>query len=195
MRKNRATRSAMQGAAAVLLLTSLGACQGLKESLGLNKQAPDEFTVVTKAPLVMPPDYTLRPPRPGAEPTQETAPRQLARDALLGQNRSSVLSDAKLQSAGEASLLSKAGATNADPSIRDQINRETTQLVEKDKSFTDALIFWRKPDLPGTVIDANKESQRLKENAAVGLPPTEGDSPVIKKKQKALFEGILPKIF
>jgi hypothetical protein len=189
MRKYWATRSTMRGLAALGLLSGLAACQGLKEQLGLNKQPPDEFTIVTKAPLVMPPDYTLRPPRPGAEPTQETAPRQLARDALLG-NRSSVLSDAKLQSLGETSLLAKAGASNVDPSIRDQINRETSQLVDKDKSFADALIFWRKPAAPGTVIDAEKESQRLRENSAVGLPPTEGDSPIIKKKKKAIFEGI-----
>jgi len=175
-----------------LLLLSAGlavtACEGIKDQLGLNKKAPDEFTVVTKAPLVMPPDFTLRPPRPGAEPAQETQPRQLAREALTG--RPSVLADRSQSSPGEAALLSKAGATNVDPSIREVINRETTQLVQKDKSFADALMFWRKPDLPGTVVDAEKEAQRLRENAAIGRAPTAGETPTIKRKKRALLEGL-----
>lgn len=187
MRAVRLARSSVV-LTAIAGLLGLTGCEGIKEQLGLNKKAPDEFTVITKAPLVMPPDFTLRPPRPGAEPTQETQPRQLAREALTG--RQSVLAERNLSSAGESALLRKAGATNADASIRDTINRETSQLVQKDKSFTDALIFWRKPDPPGTVVDPLKESQRLKENAAIGKAPTEGDTPVIKKKKKAILEGI-----
>jgi len=38
----------------------------------------DEFAVVTKAPLIMPPDYNLRPPRPGAARPQEQSERQQA---------------------------------------------------------------------------------------------------------------------
>ena len=172
------------------LLPAIGliGCEGIKNQLGLNKKAPDEFTVVTKAPLVMPPDFTLRPPRPGAEPSQEAQPRQQAREALTG--RPSVLADRNLSSPGEAAVLRKAGATNADASIRETINRETSQLVAKDKSFADQLIFWRKPDQPGQVVDAEKEAQRLRENAAIGKAPSEGDTPVIKRKKKAIFEGI-----
>ena len=43
----------------------LGGCGGFRDAVGLNKRAPDEFAVVSKAPLVIPPDYGLRPPRPG----------------------------------------------------------------------------------------------------------------------------------
>ena len=42
----------------------LGGCDTTKEALGLNKKAPDEFSVVTKAPLVLPPEFGLRPPEP-----------------------------------------------------------------------------------------------------------------------------------
>ena len=44
---------------------------------------PDEFAVVTRAPLSMPPDYGLRPPRPGAARPNETSPRDDARSKLL----------------------------------------------------------------------------------------------------------------
>ena len=193
MRRHRFARPFLRNGArvvtAVTLAVGLGACEGIKDQLGFGKKAPDEFAVVTKAPLVMPPDFTLRPPRPGAEPTQEPPTRQLARDALVGRG-SSILADRNLSSPGESALSSKAGATNADASIRDVINRETTQLVSKDKSFADALIFWRKPDPSGSVVDAEKEVQRLRENAAIGKTPTEGEVPVIKRKRKGLLEGI-----
>lgn len=187
MRGNRYARSILRLGAIGLAATSLGACEGIKDQLGLGKKAPDEFSVVTKAPLVMPPDFTLRPPRPGAEPTQEAQPRQLAREALVG--RQSVIADRNLSSPGESALLRKAGATDADPSIREIINRETTQLVSKDKSFADTLIFWRKPEPPGSVVDAEKEQQRLRENAAIGKTPAEGEVAVIRRKRKALLEG------
>jgi len=44
---------------------------------------PDEFRVVTKAPLVVPPDFSLRPPAPGKPRPQELQPESAARTALL----------------------------------------------------------------------------------------------------------------
>ncbi|MBM3559287.1 MAG: DUF3035 domain-containing protein, partial [Alphaproteobacteria bacterium] len=52
--------------AAVLALAVGGCGEDTKRSLGLSKPAPDEFSVVSRAPLSLPPNYTLRPPRPGA---------------------------------------------------------------------------------------------------------------------------------
>jgi len=70
--------SAKAGLFAALSL-SLAACGGesLSDTLGYGKSAPDEFAIVTKAPLVIPPDYSLRPPRPGAlRPPKMSAPRR-----------------------------------------------------------------------------------------------------------------------
>ncbi|HZD26573.1 MAG TPA: DUF3035 domain-containing protein, partial [Alphaproteobacteria bacterium] len=69
--------------AATTLAAGLGACSTLKEQVGLTKRPPDEFTVVTKAPLVIPPDFTLRPPAPGAKRPQDIQPDTSARDALM----------------------------------------------------------------------------------------------------------------
>ena len=54
---------------------ALSGCQSTKNALGLNKVVPDEFRVVTKAPLVVPPDYALRPPAPGEPRPQELQPK------------------------------------------------------------------------------------------------------------------------
>src|ERR1700742_2437245 len=68
-------------------LILLGGCSGdkLARTFGLTRDAPDEYTVTTRAPLSMPPDYNLRPPRPGAPRPQEQSERQQAQETLAPQ--------------------------------------------------------------------------------------------------------------
>ncbi len=63
----------------VLLVASvsLAACGGN------NKLTPDEFEVVNRAPLVVPPEAELAPPRPGEPRAQEINPGRQAYDALF----------------------------------------------------------------------------------------------------------------
>jgi hypothetical protein len=55
----------------------LAACGGndLGRTFGLVRDTPDEFTVTTRAPLAMPPSFTLPPPNPGATRPQEVSER------------------------------------------------------------------------------------------------------------------------
>ena len=48
------------------LAFAVSGCESTRETFGLNKTAPDEFQVVSRAPLSLPPDFTLRVPDPGA---------------------------------------------------------------------------------------------------------------------------------
>ena len=43
-------------AALISLPLVIGGCSNIRETLGLSKQSPDEFKVVSRAPLSMPPD-------------------------------------------------------------------------------------------------------------------------------------------
>ena len=153
---------------------SLSACgSSLSENLGYGKDAPDEFAIVTKAPLVIPPDYSLRPPRPGAASPRETSPQAIAQAALASSNAASTN-----QSAGELALLANAGATNADPNIRQVIDDETRALKLKDEQFLDDVLFWKpEPSEPNRVVNAAGEAQRLRENEALGRPVNEGETP------------------
>ena len=67
-------------------LLALAACSGsdVSNTLGLNKRAPDEFVVVSRPPLVVPPEFDLEPPRPGAEAPHAVSTEQQARRLLLG---------------------------------------------------------------------------------------------------------------
>ena len=69
--------------AVVTLAATLTACGVFEEQLGLNKQAPDEFRVVARAPLTLPPDFTLRPPEPGVARPQEGTTAQQARKVIF----------------------------------------------------------------------------------------------------------------
>jgi hypothetical protein len=51
-------------------------------------------------------------------------------------------------------------------------------------------MFWQSAPPAGTVLDATAESQRLRENAALGQPATAGATPVIADKPKSSFLGI-----
>ncbi len=208
---NGTSRPRMGVAALAILLLGLSACDTLKEQAGLTKKVPDEFTIITKAPLVMPPDFSLRPPRPGASGPQEVAPRDAARSALLSSGRGGKATAGQAQQAGrnvlagaagkdtkgkakaagaELTLLRKAGALDTDPSIRQLVNRETSVLAEKDASFTDRLLFWKTKAPFGSAVDAGKEAKRLREAAAAGESTDKIQTPVIKRRKRGLLEGI-----
>ncbi|MGF1610932.1 MAG: DUF3035 domain-containing protein [Kiloniellales bacterium] len=174
----------------------LSACEGVKKQLGLGKQPPDEFRVVSRAPLSLPPDFTLRPPQPGAPRPQEGTATDQARSAVFRVDDSqqqaaldqTVSSDGL--SRGEQALLLLAGASKAEPDIRQIVDRETQQINAESEDFINRLVFWREPDQPGVIVDASAEARRLRENAALGKGVTEGRTPTIERKRKALFEGI-----
>jgi hypothetical protein len=156
-------------AAAVVAAAGLAGCQSTQKALGMSKVTPDEFRVVTKAPLVVPPDYALRPPAPGEPRPQELQPESAARNALLGQR------EAEQRSDGEKLLVAKAGADKADPLVRYVVDDEFGDIAHKEKSFADRVMFWKKDDAPASAaapkgaaldgtqapVDAKAEQERI----------------------------------
>lgn len=168
------------------------------------RTGPDEFGVVTRAPLSQPPDYALRPPRTGAPRPNEVAPRDQARNELLngsarnGDSRYTVASVVPAAnghgqngvngaagsdgaapnglSRGEEALLKRADALDVDPDIRVTVDRESGR-VNEEETLVDKLVFWKSgPPETGKVIDPKSEAERLNRNAALGVPPTENPS-------------------
>ncbi|MBE1236412.1 DUF3035 domain-containing protein [Phaeovibrio sulfidiphilus] len=171
----------------VVLAGSMSACANPKKSLGLERDVPDEYSVVPRAPLALPPDFAMRPPKPGAPRPQEVSSRDHARSLVTGSRGD----HRDTASSGETSFMRLAGTNRADPDIRFIVNRESSILAEESRSFTDRLVFWRKAEEPGTAVDPEAEARRIRENQALGRPATEGRTPVIERKQRGLLEGIL----
>lgn len=163
---------------------SLSACAEVRQELGMGRHSPDEFTVVKRAPLTLPPEYALRPPSPdNLPPASETS--KAARTVLMGEKQ-----DVAPATADQA-FLAKAGAQNADSSIRGQINRDNGYIALQNRSVADRLIFWSDEktapeDLPASVVDPKAEAERVKKNLDEGKPVNQGDVPVIEKKKSAI---------
>lgn len=187
-----------QAFAAVLLAsfaTGLAGCENVQEQLGLTQTPPDEFAVYSRAPLSMPPDFALLPPAPGAPRPQEVTPTQQAEVALFSNSGAytfgtDLANTGPTQSRGEQAFLQSAGATGIDPSIRTLVDTETQADIEASDQFINELVFWQTPTPYGTVIDPVAEQQRIQENAALGVPITTGETPVIERKQKGILEDL-----
>ncbi len=63
---------------AIGIITVLSGCS--------SKNAPDEFMVLRKAPLSMPPEYYLTPGGPTDDLEDVVAPQEIAKRALFGVN-------------------------------------------------------------------------------------------------------------
>ncbi len=206
----RLTRLLSGQALPVLLLlaaTGLSGC-GLGRALSGNKSSPDEFKIVTKAPLVIPPDYSLKPPAP-SEKSDETDTMAEAQNALLGKTSAGGYAE----SPGEQALLAQAGAQYADPLIRSVIDQEYAGLVDKSQDLADRLIFWDHPQAradaqvnPGAeairIEEAQsgaKNQQRAETSAKTAQPASSGaapdqiegqQKPTIGKTHSRLLDGI-----
>ena len=128
------TRCLMAGGSVILLA---GCSDGLTRTFGLTRDAPDEYTVTTRAPLSMPPDYNLRPPRPGAARPQEQSERQQAEEALVPQL--ALGAPQGNTSPGQAALLQEAGPP-APANIRREVDADAIAAMPMKVSSTNCCI-------------------------------------------------------
>ena len=115
--------------ARIALIAGLGAMTAACGGGGLlNRDRPDEFAVQRQAPLVVPPDFNLTPPQPGAPRPSEGSAASQTLEALFGgpQARSGV----------ETSLLERAGAA---PGIRSAVGDPQTATVAKGSVTRDII--------------------------------------------------------
>jgi hypothetical protein len=122
MRKSVAV---IAGIAAVAALAGCG-------KRGYDRARPDEFAVARQAPLVIPPDFALVPPQPGAARTQGTNVQGQALDALFG--------GPAARSATEANVVDQAGGDSAaTPGIRSAVGDPGTNVIDKGQTTRDIV--------------------------------------------------------
>lgn len=187
--KTKRTTARLIALAALVAPMAMSACTDVKRSLGYEKQPPDEFQVVQRAPLSMPPEFTLRPPQPGAVRPQEGTTRDQARNILTGSRTGTAISS-EGRTAGDLAMMKRVGADSIQPDIRVLVNKESQALADADKSFQDRVMFWRKAEAPGTPVDAAKETQRLRENQSLGKSVSDGETPQVQRRRRGWLEGV-----
>lgn len=113
--------------AMALGLSACGSSGGI-----FGRDRPDEFAVSRAAPLVIPPDFALVPPQPGAPGAVASADaNRQAMEAMFGGEAA--------RSASERGLLNAAGANAADPGIRSDVGDPDTATVSKGAATRDIL--------------------------------------------------------
>lgn len=190
---------------ALLVPFALAACDNssVRDTLGLSRKAPDEFRVVSRPPLSVPPEFNLRPPaKPGEEagtglemPARDQAKALVTGDVSTPPLNSGTadtavmsVSSAPLSTGADAQFLQNAGAQTADPAIRASLKAEEEVQADEDKSILEKL---REPSTNEPVVKPDEEAQRIKSNASAGQPVTAGETPMDKAKDT----GTLGKIF
>jgi len=167
-----AVRLSILGGAALMLI----GCESIREAAGVVKSPPDEFAVVTKAPLVVPPDFNLRPPKPGAPPTNQSSPTDAAQAAMTGDDPAAVAASLpSTYSPGEKMILANTGGATADHGIRTQLAADDRSMATANDSFTDQLLFRGGPDPnAGTPLKADAEHDRIVAAKTDSQTPVQG---------------------
>lgn len=117
----------------VVAVATLAACGSSNELPGRGYLPPSDVTTSRTVPLIVPPDFGLRP----ESDKQAESRTVILADTVTG----SAIDVAALNvTLGEEALMVRAGVLNANPAIRQQLNRENALLVG-DPALVDALLF------------------------------------------------------
>lgn len=186
--RRRVTQALLFGL--TLLAPTLSGCGEVRNALGYDKKPPDEFAVIARAPLSVPPNFQLRPPEPGARRPQEPLKGHSARDLIIKNTSTSSSANARNSSASDGVIGKLLRTDQAAPGIRETVNAETAAYVYADAFLIDKILFWKPKPAAGVVVDPKQEKKRLQENAALGKQVTDGETPTIKRKRGGILDGL-----
>ena len=109
----------------ILNISLISGCGSeLSDVLGTNKLPPDEFTILTKPPLIVPPEYNLRPPAEGEIRPNVQQPNRQLQSILFGQNQTDDFSSS------EISLMTGSDVAEAIPNIKEVLDSEMRDVEE-----------------------------------------------------------------
>lgn len=179
----------------MVLLAVAGCSDGVKKTLGFKRNVPDEFRVISRPPLSIPPDFALRPPLEGEE-AQISTTREDARQSLItdGESESQTTTTGAVPtpkvttsnpvSSGEQQFLNNIGADQADQDIKEILYNENQEPEKKKTKLWDKILQKDKADnSPDPIVDASKESERIKGNIQGKKTVDGGDTPTVQPKQ------------
>jgi hypothetical protein len=164
-------------------MIGLAACAAIGVAGCSSTPTPDEFRVVRKAPLTVPPEYNLRPPSPGSARPQELSPEAQARVAVFGVDFGQAASD------GEKLFIKQAGGDAVDRMVRNQVDFDSAQVLRKNRSFADMILsFGATPSEP--VIDPAAEAARIKAAEDANKDVVGAGKVVIQPKHTSKLPGL-----
>jgi len=149
------------------LAVGLSGCSDFRQAIGTEKSAPDEFEVVIRPPLSLPPDFAARPQADDTSEIAALAPAKRINATDLLRSRS-----------GKATRFEDIFAFDKiEDDIRAKIDEETAGVIYE-RRLPFQIIFGGLPNV-GPVVDKMAEDSRIRRN---------------RLQQKALNEGATPAI-
>ena len=167
------------------IFLTLNACSTMRDSAGVTRKSIDEFQVVENPPLIIPPDFNLLPPDQLEEKNIDDVEKELAQEILFGLDVNEIQTETQLSTMNQ--ILSQAGALDVPSSIREELDQEFAQEIKTKGIFQ---VNWENEV---EVLDAIKESERIRNKNFEGESIAEGDVPIktektkIKKKKRFFF--------
>ena len=164
---------------AVTLLSMLSACSDFRKAIGTEKSSPDEFQVVVRPSLVLPPNFSSR-------PTAATGAQTAATVASDAQAQASVLLGARETGASDYSDIFAFDKIVED--VRSKVDEETAG-IKFERRLPIQVLFGGLPDV-GPVIDKMAEDRRIRRNRLENRSLSYGATPAIDKvfKDSVLVE-------
>ena len=159
-------------------------CSKVQESAGVTRKSIDEFKVIENPPLVIPPDFNLLPPEQLEEKKIDDVESELAQEILFGLDEESNTNKNESSSTIDKILI-ETEATDVDSSIRQEIDQAYINEMQTEEIFS---MDW---DDDIEILDAIKESERIRNQNFEGKNISEGELPTSKvprpKKKKRFF--------
>ena len=155
---------------AIILLSALSACSDFRKAIGTEKSSPDEFQVVVRPALVLPPNFSSR-------PTAATGAQTAATVASDAQARASVLLGARETGASDYSDVFAFDKIVED--VRSKVDEETAG-IKFERRLPIQVLFGGLPDV-GPVIDKMAEDRRIRRNRLENRSISYGATPAIDK--------------
>jgi hypothetical protein len=155
---------------AVTLLSMLSACSDFRKAIGTEKSSPDEFQVVVRPSLVLPPNFSSR-------PTAATGAQTAATVASDAQAQASVLLGGRETGASDYSDIFAFDKIVED--VRSKVDEETAG-IKFERRLPIQVLFGGLPDV-GPVIDKMAEDRRIRRNRLENRSLSYGATPAIDK--------------
>ena len=171
MRKTKQYRSLSSQLPAFTLLGSVlvicSACSDFKRTIGSEKSSPDEFEVVVRPPLSLPPQFSSRPAGKDTDTAAVAASNALSKSKIILNQRE----------VNAASVNELFAFDQIEEDIRVKVDEETAG-IRFERRLPLQIIFGDLPNV-GPVVDKMAEDARIRRNQLQERAINEGATPAI----------------
>ncbi len=170
----------------IIVQLILSSCTTVRKSAGVTRKSVDEFQVVENPPLILPPDFNLLPPEQLEKKNIKNIEKELAKEILFGLDEKGETQEKEILST-MSQILQATEADKVNPNIRNEIDQQFANELNTESIYQ---IEWEDEI---EVLDAIKESERIRNQLFEGKPIAEGEIPTttqinkLKKRKRFFF--------